>query len=65
VDGRHHAFEHGIEELPGLLGVAVGKQFHGAFQVGKEDGHLFALAFEGSFGCQDFLDEMGWCVCLG
>jgi len=24
MDGLHHAFEHGIEELSRLLGVAVG-----------------------------------------
>ena len=25
VDGGHHAFQDGIEELPGLLGIAVGE----------------------------------------
>jgi hypothetical protein len=50
---------------PGLFGVAVGEQLHGALQIGEQDGDLLPLAFEGGFGCQDFLDEVGWCVCLG
>ena len=28
VDGVHHAFEDGIEDLARLLGVAVGEQLH-------------------------------------
>ena len=36
VDGLHHAFEDGIEELARLLGIAVG----------EEDRDLLALAFE-------------------
>ena len=47
MDGLHHALEHGVEELPGLLGVAVGEQFHRALQVGEEHRHLLALALEG------------------
>ena len=47
VDSLHHAFEHGIEELPRLLGVAVGQQFHGALEVGEQHRDLLALAFEG------------------
>jgi hypothetical protein len=65
VDGRHHAFEHRVENCTSLLGVAVGEQLHGAFQVGEEHRDLLPLAFEGGFGYQDFLDEVGWCVCLG
>ena len=38
----------GIEELPGLLGVAVGQQLHRALEVGKEHGDLLAFAFQGS-----------------
>ena len=45
---RHHAFQDGIEELPGLFRVAVGQQFHGAFEVGKQHRDLLALAFEGT-----------------
>jgi hypothetical protein len=58
VDGLHHAFEDGIEELPSLLGVAVGEQLHRAFEVCEEHGHLFALAFEGSLRGEDLLGEV-------
>jgi hypothetical protein len=58
VDGLHHAFEHRVEELPRLLGIAVGQQLHRALQVGKQHGDLFALAFEGRLGCEDALGEM-------
>ena len=35
VDSFHHAFEHRVEELPGLLRVAVGEQLHRALEVGE------------------------------
>jgi hypothetical protein len=47
VDGFHHPLEHWIEELPGLLGVSVGEELHGALEVGEEDSDLLALALEG------------------
>jgi hypothetical protein len=46
VDGVHHVLEHGIEELAGILGVALGQQLHRALEIGEEDGDLLALAFE-------------------
>ena len=58
VDGLHHALDHGIEELPGLLGIAVGEQLHRALQVGEEDGDLLALALQGSLGGEDLLGEV-------
>ena len=58
VHGRHHALEHGVQQLSGLFGVAVGEQLHGALQVGEQDGDLLALAFEGALGGQDFLGQM-------
>jgi hypothetical protein len=48
VHGRHHAIEDRIEQVPRLLGVTVGQQFHGAFEVGKQHGHLLALTFQGT-----------------
>ena len=36
VHGLHHVLEHRIEQLPGLLGIAVGKQLHRALQVREE-----------------------------
>ena len=47
VDGVHHAVQGRIEQLPGVLGVAVRQEFHRAFEVGKQHGDLLALAFEG------------------
>jgi hypothetical protein len=59
VHGLHHAFEHGIENRARLLRVAVGQQLHGAFEVGKQHGDLLALAFQGTFGGEDLLGEIG------
>ena len=47
VDGLHHPFQDGIEELPRLLGVPVGEELHRALEVGEEHRHLLALALEG------------------
>ena len=58
VDGLHHPLEDGIEELPGLLGVAVGEQLHRALQVGEEHRDLLALAFEGGLRGEDLLGEV-------
>ena len=46
VDGLHHPLEHGIEDVPGLLGIAIRDQLHRALQVREEHRHLLALAFE-------------------
>ena len=59
VHRRHHPLQHGIEELPGLLRIAVGQQFHGAPEVSEEDRNLLALAFQGAAGGEDFLREIG------
>ena len=58
VDGLHHALQDRVEELAGLLGVAVGQQLHGALQVGKQHRDLLALAFEGAAGGEDLLGEV-------
>ena len=65
VDGLHHPFEHRVEELARLLGVAVGQQLHRSLQVGKQDGDLLALAFESCFGRQNALRKMLGRVGLG
>ena len=46
VDGLHHALEDRVEELAGLLGIAVGEQLHRALEIGEEHGDLLALALE-------------------
>ena len=55
----HHVFQDRIEELPGLLGVALGQEFHGALQVGKQHGDLLAFAFQGTAGRENFLGQVG------
>jgi hypothetical protein len=58
VNGLHHAFQHGVKEFTGLLGIAVGEQLHRALQIGEEDRDLLALAFQGRLGRQDLLGEV-------
>jgi hypothetical protein len=65
VDRLHHAFEHRVEELARLLGVAVGKQLHRALEIGKQHGDLLALPFERAPRGQDLLGEVLGGVGLG
>ena len=58
VDRLHHVLEDGVEELPGLLGIAVGQQLHRALEVGEEHRHLLALALERALGGEDLLGEV-------
>jgi len=58
MDGLHHQFENGIEELARLLGISVGEQFHRALQVGEQDCYLLAFSFEGALGGEDLLGEV-------
>ena len=44
------ALQHRVQELPGLLGIAVGQEFHRALEIGKQHGDLLALAFQGAAG---------------
>jgi hypothetical protein len=62
MHGRHHALQDGVEELPGLLRVAVRQQFHRALEVGKQHGDPLALPFQGAFGNEDLLGQIGWGV---
>ena len=52
--------KHGVEDLPRLLGIAVGEQLHRALQVGEEDGHLLPLALERALGRENLLGEGAW-----
>ena len=65
VDGLHHPFEHGIEDLARFLGIAVGEQLHRALEVGEQHGDLLALALERGFGREDLLGEVLGRVGLG
>ena len=46
VDRLHHPLEDGIEKLPCLLGVTIGKELHRALEVGEEHRDLLPLAFQ-------------------
>jgi hypothetical protein len=65
VHGRHHALQHRVEELARLLGVAVGQQLHGAFEVGKQHRDLLAFPIQRTAGGTDLLSEMGGRIGLG
>jgi len=65
VHGLHRPFEHGVEELPRLLGIAVGEQLHGALEVGEQDGDLLALARKGGLRREDPLGQVLGRVGLG
>ena len=56
--GRHHPFQHGIEQLSGFLGIAVGEEFHRIFEIGEEHGHLFAFTFEGTARGQNLFGQV-------
>jgi hypothetical protein len=43
-NGLHHGLEHGVQDLAGLLGIAVGKELHGALEIGEQHGDLLAVA---------------------
>jgi hypothetical protein len=62
MDCGNHALQHRVEELPRLLGIAVGQQLHGALQVGKQHRDLLAFAFEGGLGGEDFLGQIPRCI---
>src|SRR5262245_13503968 len=47
-----------IEKLARFLRIALGEQFHGTLHVREQNRDLFALAFEGALGGEDFFSEM-------
>jgi hypothetical protein len=58
VDRFHHPLQHGIENLPGLLGIAVGEQLHRALEVGEQDRDLLPFPFECGLRSEDALGEV-------
>ena len=55
VHGFYHAFQHRVEELPRLLGVAVGEELQRALHVGEQHRDLLALAFQRRAGGENLL----------
>jgi hypothetical protein len=58
VYGLDHALQDRVEELPGLLRVALSQQLQRALQVGEEHGHLLALPFQGGLRLEDLLGQV-------
>src|SRR5262249_44243644 len=58
MDRPHHVLENWVQELPRLLGVAVGQQLHRSLRVGEEDRDLLPLALERGLRRQDALRQM-------
>ena len=50
VHGVHHAVQGRIEERLAGFGIEVTDQLGIPFEVGKQHGHLLALALQGAFG---------------
>ena len=60
VDGFDHLFQDCIEELMGLLRIAVGQERERVLDVGEEDGDVLALALESRPRGKHALSEMPW-----
>jgi len=65
VNGLHHAFQDGVENLPRLLRIAVREQLHRPLEIGEQHCDLFALALERAPGGEDLLGEVLGGVGLG
>jgi hypothetical protein len=50
--------EEAVKDSVPLLRIELLGQIHRPLHVGEEDGHLFALAFEGAAGGEDLLGEV-------
>src|SRR6516225_3124162 len=58
MDRLHHVLEDWVQELSGLLGIAVRQQLHRSLRVGEEDRDLLPLALERGLRRQDALRQM-------
>jgi hypothetical protein len=63
MHGVHHEVQRRVQELAGLFWIETLDQLGGALEVSKEYSHLFPFAFQGSARRENFLGEIGWCVC--
>jgi hypothetical protein len=65
MDGLDHAIEDGVEQLTGLLGVAVGEQFQRSLDISEEDRNLLTFAFDGRPLRQDPFGQVARRVVMG
>jgi hypothetical protein len=59
VDGRYHACQHRVKARARLCGVTVGQAFHGALEVGAQQGNLRVLACQSAACGQHLLGQRG------
>ena len=59
VHGVHHVVQGRIEEPLGDFRVEIANQLRGPFEIGKEHRDQLAFAFQGAFGRQDLLGQIG------
>ena len=59
VHGLHHQADGGVQELLGRFRIQALDEPGRVLDVGKEDGDLFAFAFQGGAGGEDLVGEMG------
>ena len=58
VHGLDHALQDRVQQLAGLLGVALRQQLHRPLQVRKQHRDLLAFTFESAAGEENFLGEV-------
>ena len=65
VNGLHHVLEHGIENLPAVLRIAISKELHGALQICEENGQKFPFTLSCVLRREDPLSGVPGCVGFG
>ena len=51
-------FEHGVEKLACFLRIAIGEKLHRTFEIGEQNGDLFALAFQCALRSENLLGDV-------
>src|SRR5262245_51788804 len=64
MDSLHHVLKDWIKEFACIFPITISQQLHGPFHIRKENCDLLALAFERTFGSENFFSEMLWRVGL-
>ena len=62
VHGLHHQADGWVQELLGRFRIKTFDELGRVLDVSKEDGDLFAFAFQGRAGGEDFVGQVGWRV---
>ena len=62
MHGVHHAVQGRVEQLLGSFRIEAADELRRVFDVGKQDRHLFAFAFQGTARGKDLFREVWWCI---